>query len=637
MVMERIRKTKIAVFLLLGLVLAMSLDRSYAQTSSTNVESLTNELLSLDNQYRGAHPSKKPQLLKEIVRVVTARKDLLADLIKSNPKEALRLAMPSDRRASLPAIVQGDVEEEMTADGTLMVVHEDKDRDSRYHYFLYTAPDSQYSLHFADSPPSLKTDDRVRVKGLRVKRVVALNSGTSVTTLAAALPPNTFGAQKTLMILVNFQDQPTQPYTVSAAVNVVNTTSSYDLENSYQQTWLAADVAGWYTIPMNSTVCDYYTLASYAKSAASSAGVNLSAYSRYVYAFPQNVCGWWGLGTVGGNPSQAWINGSLQLRVLGHEMGHNLGLYHSHALQCSGTTIGTNCSIIEYGDTVDIMGASSGHFNAYQKERLGWLNSGASPPIKTVQGSGTYTIEPYESAGTNPKALKILKDATSNTWYYVEFRQPVGFDGFISSYSNLLNGVVIHMATTSNADSSDLLDLTPSTSSWYDPALDVGQIFTDSTAGVTISTVSVSSTNAMVDVTVVGTPCTQASPTVSLSPSQSQTVTAGTSVNYTVSVTNNDTSTCSSSTYTLQLNEPSGWSGNFTGSSSLTLSPGTSTSTQMAIASALTALDGSYLVGATAANSANTSLAKSGSGTYNIGTVTPPPPCHLRGKSSKCK
>ena len=637
MVMERIWKTKIAVFLLLGLVLASPLDRSYAQTSATEVESLTNELLTLNNQHRGAHPSKQPQLLKEIVRVVTARKDLLADLIQSNPKEALRVAMPANRRASLPAIVQGDMEEEMTADGTLMVVHEDKDPDSRYHYFLYTAPDSQYSLHFADSPPSLKTDDRVRVKGLRVKRVVALNSGTSVTTLAAALPPNTFGAQKTLMILVNFLDKPTQPYTVSAAVNVVNTTSSYDLENSYQQTWLAADVAGWYTIPMNSTICDYYKLAGYAKSAASAAGVNLSAYTRYVYAFPQNVCGWWGLGTVGGNPSQAWINGSLQLRVLGHEMGHNLALWHSRALECGSTTIGTNCSIIEYGDTVDIMGATTGHFNAFQKERLGWLNNGASPPIKTVQASGTYTIEPYESAGTNPKALKILKDAASNTWYYVEFRRPVGFDGFVSSNSNLLNGVVIHMGSTSNANSSNLLDLTPATSSWSDPALVVGQTFTDPTAGVTISTVSVSSTSAMVDVTVVGTPCTQSSPTVSLSPSQSQTVTAGTSVNYAVSIKNNDTSTCSNSTYALQANEPSGWSGTFTGTSSLTISPGASASTQMAIASAPTAPTGSYLVGATAANSANTSLAQSGSATYIIGTVTPPPPCRLRGKSGKCK
>src|SRR6202040_3472202 len=99
----------------------------------------------------------------------------------------------------------------------------------------------------------------------------------------------------------------------------------FDLENSYGQTWLTGDVFGWYTIALSSTVCDYSTLATQAKSAAAAAGVNLSNYPRHVIAFPDNACGWWGLGTVGGNPSTAWINGSFELMVVGHEMGHNFG------------------------------------------------------------------------------------------------------------------------------------------------------------------------------------------------------------------------------------------------------------------------------------------------------------------------
>jgi hypothetical protein len=43
---------------------------------------------------------------------------------------------------------------------------------------------------------------------------------------------------------------------------------------------------------MSYTVCDYSGLASYAKQAASAAGVNLCAYKRYVYAFPTNACTW---------------------------------------------------------------------------------------------------------------------------------------------------------------------------------------------------------------------------------------------------------------------------------------------------------------------------------------------------------
>ena len=118
-------------------------------------------------------------------------------------------------------------------------------------------------------------------------------------------------------------------------------------------------------------------IASYAKQAATAAGVNLSAYTRYVYAFPENACDWWGLGTVGGNPSQAWINGSLAKGV-GHEMGHNLGLYHSRGLECGTTTLGSNCTTIDYGDTLDKMGIRPRRISTPSR-RIGW--AGWIPPL----------------------------------------------------------------------------------------------------------------------------------------------------------------------------------------------------------------------------------------------------------------
>lgn len=142
--------------------------------------------------------------------------------------------------------------------------------------------------------------------------------------------------------------------------------------------------------------CDYATLATQAKAAAQAAGVNLAVYTRYVYAFPQNACTWWGLGSVGGEPS-------------------------------------------------------------------------------------------HSATG-------------KQTWYYVEYRQALGFDSFLSSNSNVLNGVVIHAGSPADGNSSYLLDMAPATASWSDPGLVVGQSFTDPAAGVTITPVAVGSTGAAVSV-----------------------------------------------------------------------------------------------------------------------------------------
>src|SRR4029453_14748707 len=134
-------------------------------------------------------------------------------------------------------------------------------------------------------------------------------------------------------------------------------------------------------------------------------------------------------GTVGSNPSRAWINGSYALKVVGHEMGHNFGAYHSHNTACDST----GCTTSEYGDDRDMMGqTASGPKTVFQKERLGWLNYGSSPPIQTVTASNNYWIDALETPSSGaPKALRILKSTDSSgrrTWYYVEARAKIGID-----------------------------------------------------------------------------------------------------------------------------------------------------------------------------------------------------------------
>jgi hypothetical protein len=190
---------------------------------------------------------------------------------------------------------------EVELEGGFVIIHQDFKHTGRYLYFLDT-PQGRLSLRFAKNPPThLLTGARVHVRGSKRPDgtlLLALGGGKSVTTTtnSSTMPlPNTFGAQSTVVILVNFQDAPAnQPYTVADAQSVVfGTTNNFLLENSYQQTWLRGHIVGWYTIPMSSTTCDTFSIASYAKSAAVAARIDLSAYTHFVYAFPQNNnCGW---------------------------------------------------------------------------------------------------------------------------------------------------------------------------------------------------------------------------------------------------------------------------------------------------------------------------------------------------------
>jgi hypothetical protein len=228
------------------------------------------------------------------------------------------------------------------------------------------------------------------------------------------------------------------------------------------------------------------------------------------------------------------VNGSLELHTVAHELGHNLGLYHSNAWNCGSASIGSSCSGIEYGDTTDIMGYHfPGHYNAYQKERLGWLNSAKSPSIRTVQTSGVYFLEPYETNTLNDKALKILKSSSSTggkTYYYVEYRQGIGFDQVLSqssSVGNLTGGVIVHTGNDSNANSSYLLNMNPQQSSWNKAALNLNQTFQDSTAGVSLKLTSLSNAGAIMEVLINGTPIPTPTPTASPTGSPNPTATEG--------------------------------------------------------------------------------------------------------------
>jgi len=531
----------------------------------------------------------------ERLRIAAARRERLAALMERDPGEVLKRALAPAMRAALAPGLQALVEQEESQDGTLQVLHTDGPKGGAYLYNLREGSGEWLTLHFAQGRPDVPTGARVRVRGVRVQQALALGGSGAVTVLAAPTLSGAFGEHRTLVILVKFQNATTVALQTPAGVQPImfgtgGSVSDFYREGSYQQAWLTGDVTGPFVIPTTTVGCDYNLIATLSQSAATAAGLALGDYRHFVYAFSGSDCPWWGLGTVGGIPGQAWINGPIQTQVVAHELGHTFGLYHSHSWECGSATFGGSCSSIEYGDFFDTMGSvSPSHFNAVQKELLGWLAYDVSPPITTVQASGTYTLDPFETPGSNPKALKV--QTALGDWFYVEYRRPTGFDTTgVSGNANVTNGVLIHY-WNGQRDGIYLLDMTPATASWVDPALDVGNTFSDTAGGVSITPVWVNGTTAGVNVTVVSAACVRTNPTVTLTPAQQQGA-AGTPLTYTVSVGSNDTG-CGTSSIALQATAPSGWSATF-GAASLTLGDGATGSTTLSVNPPIATLAGTY-------------------------------------------
>ncbi|KQY50522.1 hypothetical protein ASD14_12525 [Lysobacter sp. Root494] len=459
----------------------------------------------------------------------------------------------------------------------------------------------------------------------------------SLVAAPSARAATTTGEIKTVVILVNFTDT-AAPSNTPAELNqlVFGKVSDFYWEASYQKTFLSGATFGWFTIPVSTTQCTWSQIASEGNRAAAAAGANLSSYTTFVYLFPTaSGCINGGGGDIGPNGEhRVFINGvaGFTEQMISHELGHQFGLQHSDGLDCDVSALGNTCVQRGYTDTADTMGGH-GHFNAFQKERLGWLNAAGAPPITTVTASGRYTIERYETPGTGAKALKIPKSVDpasgQKTWYYLEYRQPIGFDAVLAGLGNLTTGVQVRTGTLTagGIGTSLLLDMTASSNATiaydiWDGALGVGRTYSDAAAGVSFTVVSADANGAVVDVTVAAPPaaCVRAAPALVLTGPTSA-LAAGSTASYTLSVSNRDGSGCTATAFALARSVPTGWSG-VLGATNLTLSPGTSSSTTLTVVSSSTAGAANYTIGAGTSSAAGAVHTASASATYAIASKT---------------
>ncbi len=230
----------------------------------------------------------------------------------------------------------------------------------------------------------------------------------------------------------------------------------------------------------------------------------LNSRPGILYISDSLPCGWSGLGYI--DWARAYTNGSAALLVVGHELGHNFGLYHAGSVNCGSAVLApSGCSVAEYGDSWDIMGNKRAmHFNVHQKDALAYV-----PPSGVAEhggGSATYVLGPLESPGQPLYGIRIATSNPKRT-YWVEFRQPIGFDSALSGAT----GAQVRVASpfenicSGCADDTQLLDMTPGDGTFDNGTLAVGNTYTDATYGISIQVVSGTATALTVKVSTGGT------------------------------------------------------------------------------------------------------------------------------------
>jgi uncharacterized membrane protein len=115
--------------------------------------------------------------------------------------------------------------------------------------------------------------------------------------------------------------------------------------------------------------------------------------------------------------------------------------------------------------------------------------------------------------------------------------------------------------------------------------------------------------------------CVRAAPSLSVS-GPGTAVPAGTSVDYTVSIDNNDSSACATTSFSLAGSVPAGWTGTLA-ATSLSVAPGASASTTLNVTSATDASPGDYTLGAGVSSAVGSVHTASASASYAVAVPAP--------------
>ena len=331
---------------------------------------------------------------------------------------------------------------------------------------------------------------------------------------AQAADPGAVSTKRVAVVLVNFRNDQSQPFSTSDARSWTFTdgqsVAALYRAVSHDRLAVVGDTYGWYTIDRdNGPTCDHAGWQAAADARSRQEGVDLDAYDVVVYAWPRiEACDFSGA-SVGS--SRIAVNGltnrSQWMPVVAHELGHSFGAEHANALRCTdaaGATvaISTTCTSEPYGDPFDLMGSGRRRLpNANHKAAMGIMPAAA---VHTVDRSGEYRIGPLATEGTDPRLLRIPYDRDSDgavRYLLLEFRQPAPFDEFAADDPGV-RGVIVRLGKDGDQRAPTLLvDTTPATpGDFTDAPLAPQRTLTDPRRGLSVAVVDAGADGARVRV-----------------------------------------------------------------------------------------------------------------------------------------
>jgi len=507
------KRTKFHFFILEVVILSFFLFglNPYSKQEQNTLAQIKNNVIRdynqviIDDLNKLKEENKAPRASDKIIQSFQERKKLILQQIRENPKILLENQLSNDVLASLPSDISNLVESEETLVGKVFVLKTNFPVGYYRNYYQLKA-DKTYDLHFLNKPPGDIDGAEVKFQALVLGEQAVIEDTKNVLIQPISTKLSEFsGLQKVIAFRVNFENA-NAPFTTNQITDeVVNNSDSmtnYYSENSYNNLSYTFEVAGPYAVPYRTTDgCLPGTWANSVKEQAVLDGISVNSYDDIYYSLPYvGSCGWTGLGGGG----ESWFNNSNDSRVYAHEQGHNYRAAHSSTRDCGSKTIDiyNNCMTSEYGDPFDVMGNATGyskgqHFNSIWKIKAGFI-----PPnnVQTVTTSGVYTIDNIEDSTTNTQVLKILKGDTSPDYYYLEYRQAVGFDSTFPSGAT--QGALLHTwEDLPQQQNSYLLDLSPS-DGFTNSAFSDNQAFNDTVNGISIRQVSHNSDSVTLEITV---------------------------------------------------------------------------------------------------------------------------------------